>query len=142
MSSRERDRTVDHEAAPLTAEERRFVDGLNASYAPRPLSPARRAALDARIRERLESRWTLAPFATGVAAVAIAAAALVWLPWSTTRVEPASEPSLVAVEAAEPDAWEQRLFLDAVLAAAEDLDEEVLPLPADYAAIDTFFFDG
>ncbi|MGH0031817.1 MAG: hypothetical protein ACQGVC_18670 [Myxococcota bacterium] len=122
-------------APDLSPRERRFVDRLNASFAPPAMSPARRTSLDARVRERIEHprrpRMLVATLAAG-SAVALAS---LWLALPLGRIEP--EPLEIA--SLPSDAWERRLLLGDV--SATRLGSEPSALPPEYAAIDRAFLD-
>jgi hypothetical protein len=126
------------EGAPLDGADGEFVERLASSYAPAPMTAARRAAFDDAIRARLERprRGPMLVPAIGVAA----AAALAWVVFShSTGPIPLSgedEP-----RAAVASSWEDELFLSSDLSAAEDSDESAA-LPDDYLAIASVFLDG
>jgi len=158
MSSDPKDRST------LSAEERRFVQKLAATYAPTPMSASRRAAFDAALEARLESRqrpWIWIPSL----AMATAAATLAWwiLPLasqspsdrsdapmvaSTEVGSKSTEPRSDAPQSAEPEAqplWEEALFyadVDPTLTLTNDAAEgEARALPPEYLAIDGIFFE-
>lgn len=131
MTKREMD-----EREELGAEDARFVERLRALYAPEPLDAARRAAFDARLRERIErSRWR------GALLPALSAAALgALLLWSAAPPAPQREAIPVATARSAGAAWEQVLFYgDLTRVQAGDESDE---LPPEYAAIEGVFFDG
>ncbi len=130
----------------LSPEAGRFIEQLKTAYEPRPMSAARRAALDARIQQRIErSPW---PGWLGPGALAAAAAvAMVWVAGQRSDIgEGSADATLVAnTEAAEVpglDGWESQLYLyDASVdsAASQGVAQG---LPPEYAAIDSLFFDS
>lgn len=125
----------------LRPEERRFVERMNAAFEPRPMHAARRMALDARIRERIErSRWS-AILWPGLAAAALVVA-LVWAELPVARSGNGQEPTVARVEPQAPNAWERRLFYGDVSGPTLDENASEALLPPDYAAIESLFFDG
>lgn len=130
------------ETEDLSADAARFVERLKAAYEPTPMNAARRAALDARVRERIDhpprQRW-LAP----AAAFAVVAVAFVFWARTDHRDEPAPAPVVARVEAPDTQSWEAQLYLYDASTGSDAIDgtEDEL-LPADYAAIDRLFFDG
>ncbi|MGH0033877.1 MAG: hypothetical protein ACQGVK_02475 [Myxococcota bacterium] len=130
--------TQRHREPPaLSPPEQRFVDRLNASFAPPPLDPARRAALDARVRERIERRRWPYGVLTAVAATSAAALASLWIGLPPGGVGP--DPGAVA--RLDVDPWEQRLFLGDVSETGLDETGPMGSLPPEYAAIDRMFLD-
>lgn len=124
----------------LSGDDARFVERLASHYAPEPLTEARRAAFDARLRERLEERsprLTLIPALVAVCVTAV----LVWatLPlWTENGPLDRSSRSVVAQE---PSVWEERLLYgDAAVSIAEEGAAE--ELPSEYAAIASVLLDG
>jgi hypothetical protein len=124
--------TRDPELEELTREDARFVERLRSLYAPEPLEGARRAAFDARLRERIaRPRWPLALIP------AFTAAALALVVWNSLPGERAVTPAPARPASA---AWEEVLFEgDPAQEQAIDARDE---LPPDYKAIELAFFDG
>jgi len=124
----------------LAPEEQAFVERLADHYAPPTMTPARSAAFDRRLAERLTRR---APWRVAMPAMAaVAAAALVWLavPWSHGPTPPES-PGVVAVDGNGDTAtvfaaydW----FTSTAAVDSTDLGEDDV-LPEDYQAISEFF---
>jgi len=110
----------------LAPEDEALVQRIKASYAPAPLTPARRAAFDAELELRVErDRWRLAPWAAA-ALVAGAAALLV-----ITRV-PVAPQQTVADDSLDATADEE--FVLALAGSSDDFDSS---LPTEYQAIDS-----
>jgi len=126
--------------APLEGAEGEFVERLASSYAPAPMTAARRAAFDEAIRARLERSRRLPVLIPAVGAAAAAALALVWLVLSYS-MGPIGLPWEGESEAVVASSWEDELFLSSDLSAAEDGDESAT-LPEDYLAIAGAFLDG
>jgi hypothetical protein len=124
--------------APLDTADREFVERLASSYAPAPMSAARRAAFDAAIRARLERPRRLPVLIPALGAAV--AAALVWVVLSYS-VGPIRLPGGEESGALAASSWEDELFLSSDLSAAEDRDESAA-LPEDYLAIAGAFLDG
>jgi len=123
-----------HEAerSQLNPEERAFVHGLAAHYAPPPWTSAQRAEFDAALQARFEGprrRGLLVPALAGAAV-----AALIWFSFSPGRQVDPSRPVVAS-------AWESELFLSSDLSPLDDRDEGEA-LPDDYLAIASLFLDG
>jgi hypothetical protein len=118
----------------------RWLERVRALYAPEPLDAAKRAAFDARLRERLERRRRSLPLLPALGAAALAAV-LVWnaRPAATPEAIPVAQLS-PAAQASPADArWERSLLLgDPTRARAAGQSKE---LPPDYRAIEYAFFD-
>jgi len=130
------------ERPTLADEERRFVERLDAAFAPRPLSAARRAELDARLRSRIERpRWRPMLLA-GTTAVAVAL--IVGFGLSALRSAPVAPAGIgvARIDPAAAQAWEQLLLFGDPGETDLDTDDAVGPLPSEYAAIDSLFFGG
>lgn len=132
-----------------TSDDARFVEVLRDAYAPEPLGPARRAALDAELRERIARRarcWRVG----GAAAAVAATAAMAWwlLPVSPTALPgsaPAAAPQRAEATPApespaggDVEAWELELLYGSD-AAQPDGEAE---LPEEYLAIASVLLDG
>jgi hypothetical protein len=126
-----------NERDELTRDDARFVDALRAHYTPEPLDGAKRAAFDARLRERLERRWR-GVWLPAFAAASVAALALWWLPSTPAPVTPSPAPVVATVPAASDTDWEQVLFYGDLTRPQQD---EQAELPPEFAAIDGLFFD-
>jgi len=123
-------------------EEQRFLAQLRTHYRPAPMSPARRAVLDACVRERIErSRWR-----RGLMPGLLAASAAAWALWVVLPLgeEPGLDAELrVATAAVAGSPWESQLFHGDVSDTdplSEDADADP-SLPADYEAIAWVFID-
>jgi hypothetical protein len=128
----------EHRDLELDREDARFVARLREMYAPEPLDAARRAAFDARLRERtLRARRFRLALAPALAAAAIAA----WAVWSAgprTKSGEVPPPPEVAETPVEFE-WEQDVFYGDLAPETAELGEE---LPPEYAAIDLVFLEG
>jgi hypothetical protein len=108
-------------------DDERWLARVRKSYAPPEPTPARRAAFDARLRERVEAPrrgppWLPISIGAGLAAAAVAALLVLRAPVSTSPVPVASS-----------DDWAGELLLDDGSAYGEDAEEDALP--PQYAAI-------
>jgi hypothetical protein len=121
------------ERPPLDGADKEFVERLASSYAPTPMTGARRAAFDDAVRPR--RRPVLIP-AIGAAA----AAALAWVVLSPS-IGPMRLPGGEDSGPVAASFWEDELFLSSDLSASEDR-EESATLPEDYLAIAGAFLDG
>jgi len=152
-----RDPRHEPEQTPLDPRDARFVTRLRDAYDPGPLVPARRAAFDEALRQRLAGRarvpgWPV--FAGGLAAAALAA--LVVLRAPEPAPPPAPEVAVRATPAAEsaprasapesqaprlPAAWARTLLL-AEESGADAVDTDPREnLPPSYAAVAGLFLD-
>jgi hypothetical protein len=121
------------------AEDARFVARVRDAYAPPPLDAARRAAFDARLRERLERRRGRGAWVPALSAAALAGLAALWL-WGGTSPAPERDAPRIAAVPGAGSAWEQALFYgDLTRVQAGDASDE---LPPEYAAIEALFLDG
>ena len=123
-----------HEAerSQLNPQEKGFVDGLAAHYAPLPWTSAQRARFDEALQARFErprGRGFLVPSLAGAAA-----AALIWFSFSPGREVDEFKPVVAS-------AWENELFLSSDVSPLDDRDESEA-LPDDYLAIASLFLDG
>jgi hypothetical protein len=131
---------MQNERDELTRDDARFVEALRAHYAPEPLEGAKRAAFDARLRERvLRPRWR-GVWLPAFAAASVAALAVWWLPRTPASEAPAAVARVVAAPApaATDTDWEQALFYGDLTRPQQD---EQAELPPEFAAIDGLFFD-
>jgi len=131
------------ERTPLRAKDEEFIERLAARFEPAPLSPARRAAFDAALAERIASRRRSRLLAPALAAAA-AAVAVAWFivpadfdPAATGR----GAGDDIAAEASAAAHWERELFDPSSLFEDDDVDD-LEQLPDDYAAIADAFLDG
>ncbi|MEN8183257.1 MAG: hypothetical protein ABFS46_12065 [Myxococcota bacterium] len=112
-------------------DERLFVERVARHYAPPESTPARRAAFDEALRQRLEAPRRgrgLAPALVGVGAALLLAVG-VWTASEAPRVEVAD------------GAWEVELLLSSDVSPSEDSDEGDY-LPDDYLAIASVFLES
>lgn len=124
------------ELEELTREDARFVEQLRSLYAPEPQDAARRAAFEARLRERIaRPRWPLALIP------AFTTAALALVVWNSLPGQrPATPAPAVTANRASAAAWEDVLFEgDPTQEQAVSVQDE---LPPDYKAIELAFLDG
>lgn len=131
------------ERAPLSADETAFVNRIAEQYVPAPLAPARRAALDAELRERLAEPSRSSFLQPALASVVVAlAVGFVWLLGALEPETPREVRIRTAVaEWRAAETWEREL-LDPQSFDAEDGSEDLDELPDDYAAIAGLFLDG
>jgi hypothetical protein len=115
----------------LRDQDERFVQALKEAYAPRPLSPARRAALWRGVQARLERRGVLR-FALPAMGTALAGALAVSL-FLVLSGPPTPRPG-------RSYAWEEELFFSAD-PSERGVDSESVFLPDDYEAIAAYFLD-
>ncbi len=124
----------------LSPDTERFVERLKAAYEPRPMDAVRRAALDARLRERIERPRGPVWLAPAVATAAIALLA-VWGLQPGVLEAPGTAPEVARADLPTADGWEAQLYLYEGPLESDSTDEETY-LPPEYAAIDDLFFDG
>jgi hypothetical protein len=125
----------------LAPDDARFLERLRSHYTRAAPSDARRAAFDARLRERLEARhrrpWVPALAAAGAAAVLV---------WVTTDLGPSAPspvgPERVAARTPATNAWTERLFHADLSAHAVADEDEGSELPPDYEAIEVVLLEG
>ncbi len=127
----------------LSAEDEEFLGRLVEHYAPPPLSPARRVALDAELRGRIatprEFVFARPAFASALVGLAIGLA-LAFGAFESTAPESARS-GVAAVNQPSAAAWERDLF-DPESFDDVDADGDLEGLPDDYAAIAGIFLDG
>jgi hypothetical protein len=129
---------ADDPRAQLEPDEAAFVAQLRASYAPEPLSPARCAAFDGALRERLDGR-AHRPGALPTLGALLAAGLAVMFLLSPGEPPPAETeaPSRAALAS---DTWAQELLVEDAVGYGERLrGEGDEPLPPQYAAIAGMF---
>mgnify|MGYP001486972324 CR=1 FL=1 len=126
----------------LDRDETRLVARLRSEWAPAPLTAHQRAALDARLQERLESARRRVGFwpalGAGLAAASVAALLVLRIGAGTGG----APPSLIAGASSDREraAWAaDLLYASPADDEASDLDEDALP--AEYAAIAGLFLD-
>jgi hypothetical protein len=116
----------------LDRDDARFVERLRESYAPEPLAPARRAAFDAALRERLEGgEGRRAGGLPALGALAAAVLAVVFL-LSPGRAPDRGTPSGAPLAS---EAWVREVLYEDAVGYAERLRGEGDPLPPQHAAI-------
>lgn len=133
---------TDAEPSTLDRDDARLVARVRDAWAPEPLTPARRAAFDAGLQERLEHarrRHGLWP-ALGAGLVAALATLLL------VRAQPSAPPAPAVVAATDAVAMEKRTAwaADLLYSGGEDAGERDADddgLPAEYAAIAGVFLD-
>jgi len=127
-------RTRDDER--IGREDAALVERMREGFGPAPLDPARAAAFDARLRERIEAP-TRRPWAWA-ALTAATAAALAWAVLPGAPVAPEPVETAGAERLMETLAWEQEvLFGDAFDEPFADEDGDLLP--PDYLALASAF---
>lgn len=130
--------SADREHEGLTPDEAAFVRRLAAAAEPPPMTPARRAAFDRRLEQRLaRPRWrpVLLPAALAAAAVLL----LFGLRGAFDRVE---TPRVAELPAAVADADEVDFEAALFALAADSFDEDDTTLPEDYLAIEDELLGG
>jgi hypothetical protein len=129
------------EQPQLDCAEEQFVRHLAVHYAPKPLTPARRVALDEALWARLQRRprqSRLTP-ALAMAAVAMLIACLTWSGLFTLPPQDIGPSiSVRAVPSTEP--WEYELLYSRELTGTPERDEGAI-LPDDYLVIARVFLD-
>jgi hypothetical protein len=129
------------EQPQLDCAEEQFVRQLAAHYTPKPLTPAKRVALDealwARLQRRPRQPWLTPALVTAAVAMLIAC-----LTWSGLFTLPPHDggPSISvhAVPSTEP--WEYELLYSRELTGTTERDEGTI-LPDDYLVIARVFLD-
>jgi len=121
--------------------EEQFVRRLTAHYAPKPLTPARRVALDEALWARLH-RQPRQPRLTPAFATVAVAMLITCLSWSGLFIPPAHDGgpriSISAMSSTEP--WEYELLYARELTDTAERDERAI-LPDDYLGIARVFLD-
>jgi len=129
------------ERPQLDHTEEQFVRRLAAHYAPKPLTPARRVALDVALWARLRRhsrRTRLAP-ALVTAAVAVLVACLTWSGLFTSLPRKGG-PSLSVRALPSTGQWEYELLYPRELTGVVERDDRAM-LPDDYRVIAQVFLD-
>jgi hypothetical protein len=121
--------------------EEQFVRRLAAHYAPEPLTPARRVALDTALWARLQRPPRQTWLTPAVATVAVAML-LTCLSWSNLFMPSAPHDDryvrMTTLSSTEP--WEYELLYARELTGTAERDDEVL-LPDDYLVISDVFLE-
>jgi hypothetical protein len=124
---------ADDPRAELDRDEALLVERLRASYAPAPLSPARRVAFDTALRERLDPRERRSGLLPAFGALVAAGLAVVFLLSPGTPPADTASPSPAALASA---SWAEELLYEDAVGYGERLrGEDDDPLPPQYAAI-------
>ena len=129
------------EGSQIDHVEEQFVRRLAAHYAPKPLTAARRVALDEALCARLHRQPHLTRLTPALAPVAVAVL-LTCLSWSGLFMPPAHEggPSVNISAMSSTEPWEYELLYSRELTdTAEDDDGAILP--DDYLCIARVFLD-
>jgi hypothetical protein len=121
--------------------EEQFVKRLAAHYAPKPLTPARRVALDDAIWSRLQRQPRLMRLTPALAPVAVAML-ITCLSWSGLFRLPAhqGDPSVNITAMSSTEPWEYELLYSRELTDTAEPDDGLI-LPDDYLVIDRVFLD-
>jgi hypothetical protein len=121
--------------------EEQFVRRLAAHYAPKPLTPARRVALDEALWTRLQRQPRLTWLTPALATVA-GAVLLAWLTWSGLFLSPAHDgsPSVSMSALSNREPWEYELLYARELIGSAEPDDGTI-LPDDYLVIARVFLD-
>jgi hypothetical protein len=121
--------------------EEQFVRRLAAHYAPKPLTPARRVALDEALWTRLQGQSRQTRLIPALATVA-GAVLIMWLTWSGLFLPPAYDGgprvSMSTMSSTEP--WEYDLLYARELTGSAEPDDRAI-LPDDYLVIARVFLD-
>src|SRR5215475_9315696 len=121
--------------------EEQFVRRLAAYYAPKPLTPARRVALDDALWARLQRQPRQTRLTPALATVAVAML-ITCLTWSSLFMPPlhdlGSGVSTPAMSSTEP--WEYELLYSRELTGTAERDDGAI-LPDDYLVIARVFLD-
>jgi hypothetical protein len=121
--------------------EEQFVRRLADHYAPKPLTPARRVALDEALWTRLQRQPRLTWLTPALATVA-GAVLLTWLMWSGLFLSPVhdGDPSVSMSAMSSTEPWEYELLYARELTGSAETDDGAL-LPDDYLVIARVFLD-
>jgi hypothetical protein len=121
--------------------EEQFVRRLAVHYAPKPLTPARRVALDAALWARLQRPPRQTRFTPALATVAVAVL-ITCLSWSSLFMPPVHDGgpgvNMSAMSSTEP--WEYDLLYARELTDIAERDDGAI-LPDDYLSIAQVFLD-
>jgi hypothetical protein len=121
--------------------EEQFVRRLAAHYAPEPLTPARRVALDEALWTRLQRQPRLTWLTPALATVA-GAVLITWLTWSGLFLWPAHDggPSVSMSAVSNTEPWEYALLYSREFTGSAERDDRAI-LPDDYVVISQVFLD-
>jgi hypothetical protein len=121
--------------------EEQFVRRLADHYAPKPLTPARRVALDEALWTRLQRQPRLTWLTPALATVA-GAVLLTWLMWSGLSLSPVhdGDPSVSMSAMSSTEPWEYELLYARELIGSAEPDDGTI-LPDDYLVIARVFLD-
>src|SRR5215475_6613795 len=121
--------------------EEQFVRRLAAHYAPKPLTPARRVALDEALWARLQRQPRQTRLTPALATVAVAML-ITCLSWSGLFMPPAHEggPSVSISTLSSTEPWEYDLLYARELTSTAERDDRAI-LPDDYRVIARVFLD-
>jgi hypothetical protein len=121
--------------------EEQFVRRLAAHYAPKPLTPARRVALDEALWTRLQGQARQTRLIPALATVAVAML-MTWLMWSGLFLPPAPDggPSVNMSTMSSTEPWEYELLYARALTESAEPDDGAI-LPDDYLVIARVFLD-
>jgi hypothetical protein len=121
--------------------EEQFVRRLAAHYAPQPLTPARRVALDEALWARLQRQPRQMRLTPALATVAVAML-ITCLSWSGLFMPPAHDggPSVSISAPSSTEPWEYELLYSRELTGTTERDDGAI-LPDDYLGIAQVFLD-
>jgi hypothetical protein len=121
--------------------EEQFVRRLAAHYAPKPLTPARRVALDEALWTRLQRQPRLTWLTPALATIAVAML-VTWLTWSGLFLLPAHDggPSVSRLAMSSTEPWEYALLYTREITGTDEPDDGAI-LPDDYRVIARVFLD-
>jgi hypothetical protein len=121
--------------------EEQFVRRLAAYYAPKPLTPARRVALDEALWTRLQGQSRQTRLIPALATIATAML-IVWLTWSGLFLPSAPDggPSGNMSVMSSTELWEYELLYAPELTGSAEPDDGAI-LPDDYLVIARVFLD-
>lgn len=121
--------------------EEQFVRRLVAHYAPEPLTPARRVALDEALWTRLQRQPRL-PWLTPALATVAGAVLITWLTWSGLFPSPTHDgsPSVSRSAMSNTEPWEYELLYARELTGSAESDDGAI-LPDDYLVIARVLLD-
>jgi hypothetical protein len=129
---------------PIQRDDTRLIRSIRDGYGAPELTPARRAAIDARVRERVERRNSFGLLTSVALSGALAAGLFLLVRADRTATEPSAGPETVAAAPAArtaPDAaWADALLFDP---AGESISQGGFDeLPDEYRAITEVLLEG
>jgi hypothetical protein len=129
------------EGSQLDHVDEQFVRRLAAHYAPKPLTPARRVALDEALWARLQRQPRLTRLTPALAPLMMAIL-ITCLSWSNLFMPPAHQggPSVSTPAMSSTEPWEYELLYSRELTGTAEHDDGVI-LPDDYLVIARVFLD-